>query len=228
MTLLVAFDTVFDQCSIAIFKDEHCLYSDTIAGGRGQTERILPMLDTALNSTKISPQQVAVWAFNQGPGAFSGIRINTAAVQALAVATDGYCVSVSSLQVLAQLAYDKLKSTLCEGDVLVSAIDAKQNEVYACFYAIEQGRLVAKGDELLLPYEYTITANVVVGDGSKLICNTLKNAITPTIRPTAIDIGMIAVRQYAQKGGVSPKQALPVYLRHHAWKTLAEQQAVNK
>lgn len=222
MTTLVAFDTVFGQCSIAIFENKKCLYSHTIAGGRDQTRQILPMLDTALADTNLTVQDIKIWAFNQGPGAFSGIRINAAAVQALALATDGVCVGVSSLYALAKMAYQKLN--LQEGDIIASVMDARQNEVYACFYVVGQNGLVPD-DEKLLPYGHTITADIVVGDGAEFLCNRKNTAKILAIQPNAVDIGAIALERYAKQGGVPPKQALPVYLRHNAWKTLTEQTA---
>lgn len=222
MTILVAFDTVFDQCSVAVLKDNHCLYSHTLKEGRGQTQQILPMLDTALADTKLCVQEVKVWAFNQGPGAFSGIRINTAAVQALALATDGVCVGVSSLYALARLAY--VQSNSQQGDTIASVMDARQNEVYACFYVVGRNGLMPD-DERLLPYGHTIRADIAVGDGANLVCHHKNTARLLTVEPSAADIGTIAMEHYLRQGGVPPERALPVYLRHNAWKTLAEQNA---
>ena len=94
MAILMAFDTVFEQCSVAVVQDDTVLYHKSVAGNRGQTEIILGMVDEALMQTGLSLAQLDCLAFNRGPGAFSGIRINTAVVQALSVASDTPCVGV--------------------------------------------------------------------------------------------------------------------------------------
>nr|WP_261869104.1 tRNA (adenosine(37)-N6)-threonylcarbamoyltransferase complex dimerization subunit type 1 TsaB [Psychrobacter sp. JCM 18901] len=106
--MFLAMDTVFDQCSIAILDSSgQVLSSHTETGKRQQTQQILPMIDAALSEAQLRLADIQALIFNRGPGAFSGIRINTAVVQALSVAHDLPCVSVSSLQAIAQCAYQK-------------------------------------------------------------------------------------------------------------------------
>ncbi|MGO2997220.1 MAG: tRNA (adenosine(37)-N6)-threonylcarbamoyltransferase complex dimerization subunit type 1 TsaB, partial [Moraxellaceae bacterium] len=97
--MFLAMDTVFDQCSIAILDSSgQVLSSRTEKGKREQTQQILPMIDAALSEAQLQLADIQALIFNRGPGAFSGIRINTAVVQALSVAHDLPCVGVSSLQ----------------------------------------------------------------------------------------------------------------------------------
>lgn len=241
MTTLLAFDTVFEQCSLAIIQDEQVIYEQTIAGGRGQTEIILGMVDKALTSTQLDLRQLDGLAFNRGPGAFSGIRINTAVVQALAVAADLPCVGVSSLAVLAHCAYQQ--GNFADGKRIVAVIDARQNQVYAGQFISQDGNLhpyisatpaipdnadtpdkqdgTFYGNELLLDYDSRLVCDVVVGDGAALVQTA--GAIKWQAHPTAIDIAQLGRAMLMAGQAVSAKHALPVYLRHHAWKTLAEQ-----
>ncbi len=149
-TPIVAFDTIFEQCSIAIMADGQVIYAKTVSGGRGQTEIILPMLDEALQATGIHLAQVAAWAFNRGPGAFSGIRINTAVAQALSVANAAPCIGISSLHALAIMACEHESAT--EGMRITAVMDARQNQVYAGDFVVCDGELIAK-EEYLLDYK---------------------------------------------------------------------------
>lgn len=227
MTTLItlALDTVFEQCSVSLLKNERLIATHTIEGGRGQTEIILPMIDELLKTHYIKLSQIDILAFNRGPGAFSGIRINTAVVQALSFAHDIKCVGVSSLLALANTARTQLdldKKDINNHPVIASCMDARQNEVYACFYQIDDThQLVQIDDEKLLPYGSKINANFVVGDGAGLICHT--GQVIDIVNPDAYDIGCLAYMDYLKNGGVSASHALPVYLRNNAWKTLAEQ-----
>lgn len=216
-TLLVAFDTIFEQCSLAIMADEQVIYEKTTSGGRGQTEIILPMLDEALQTTGISLTQVTAWAFNRGPGSFSGIRINTAVIQALSVANDAPCIGISSLHALAFMAYEQ--ENAAEGMSIAAVMDARQNQVYAGDFVVYEGELITKG-ESLLEYEESIVADVVVGDGVDLVRTDAKRL---RLNPSAKHIARLAYPLLMKGQSVTAEHALPVYLRNNAWKTLAEQ-----
>lgn len=229
MTILVAFDTVFEQCSLAILQktadDCRIMYQQTIAGKRGQTEMILPMLDKALAQTCLSFHQINAWVFNRGPGAFSGIRINTAVVQALSFANDAPCIGISSLHALADTAHSL--HHFADGTRLFCAMDARQNQVYLGQFIIKNGQVAPindlanpHGNESLADYDSVVDCDVLVGDGATfLTSNAKKYAVTPT----ATDLARLGLARFLAGDGVSPEQALPVYLRDNAWKTLAEQ-----
>lgn len=215
----LAIDTVFEQCSVALLQNDTVIGQNTVQGGRGQTELILPMIDALLSGHHMTLKDINVLAFNQGPGAFSGIRINTAVVQALSFAHDLPCVGVSALGALANTF---VQNSACDNAIIASCIDARQNEVYACFYQLHNDVLTQLGDEHLLAYESELKVDFVVGNGGALIKTDAKLI---NLTPTASDIGKVAYREYLNNGGVSAQNALPVYLRHNAWKTLKEQQA---
>lgn len=230
MTTLLALDTVFGQCSVAIMQDEQVVYHKTVAGNRGQTEIILEMVDEALTQTGLVISDIDVWAFNRGPGAFSGIRINTAVVQALSVANDAPCVGVSSLAVLADTACqnEALGEALADDTLISALIDARQNQVYQGRFVIKNGTLhrddidgLVHGNESLLDYDSQLTADVVVGDGVALVQTGHAKVIQA--HPTAVDIARLAMADFCKGLAVSADKALPVYLRDNAWKTLAEQ-----
>lgn len=211
---IIAFDTIFEQCSVAVMIDGQVIYVDTIAGARGQTEIILSMLDKALQATGLDIKKVGVWAFNRGPGAFSGIRINTALVQALSVANDAPCIGISSLLALASMAGKQ-----SDGTRITALMDARQNQVYAGDFVVEQGELVAQ-NECLLDYDVLVDADIVVGDGVDLV-QTFAIKLRP--QPTAEHIARLAYPLFLQGKTVTAENALPVYLRNNAWKTLVEQ-----
>lgn len=225
MAILMAFDTVFEQCSVAVVQDDTVLYHKSVAGNRGQTEIILGMVDEALMQTGLSLAQLDCLAFNRGPGAFSGIRINTAVVQALSVAIDTPCVGVSSLAVLADTACqnDKFK----DNTVISAVMDARQNQVYHGRFVTKNGTLNRDdadeivGDEALLDYDSQLICDVLVGDGVQLVQT--DTAQTVQVHPTAVDIARLGLIDFLAGKAVSADNALPVYLRDNAWKTLAEQ-----
>ncbi|WP_183620821.1 tRNA (adenosine(37)-N6)-threonylcarbamoyltransferase complex dimerization subunit type 1 TsaB [Psychrobacter luti] len=229
--MFLAMDTVFDQCSIAILDaNGQVLSSHTETGKRQQTQQILPMIDAALSEAKVRLADIEALIFNRGPGAFSGIRINTAVVQALSVAHDIPCVGVSSLQAIAQCAYQKygLKQ-------VYSSLDARMQQVYFGQYsilgdvagnAIMQPILVNDSDstEQLLDYDSQTALNLpIVGNGATLLKANDEQVGYEDVSPDAVVIGQLGIAQFTNVGGTDAANALPRYLRNQAWKTLKEQ-----
>ena len=224
--MFLAMDTVFDQCSIAILDASgQVLSSHTETGKRQQTQQILPMIDAALSEAKLNLADLQALIFNRGPGAFSGIRINTAVVQALSVAHDIPCVGVSSLQAIAQCAYQKYG----QNDVY-SALDARMQQVYFGQYVATDNLMQAvnqengEDTEQLLDYDSQTVLNIpIAGNGASLLALYDGQIIQADIHPDATVIGQLGIAQFIATGGTEASQALPKYLRNQAWKTLKEQ-----
>ena len=245
--MFLAMDTVFEQCSIAIIDASgKVISSQTETGNRQQTQQILPMIDSALKAHQLTLADFQALIFNRGPGAFSGIRINTAVVQALSVAHDLPCVGVSSLQAIAQSAYQNYGVT-----EVYSALDARMQQVYFGHYCLEpfnestkpssaitmmQPVLIHPFNEIsasiidndnaeqLLDYNNQTPLNIAIaGNGATLLSLHEGQLTYETIVPDAEIIAQLGRAIFLKEGGVEAAQALPKYLRNHAWKTLKEQ-----
>lgn len=161
--MILALETVFEQCSVALVTENaEVIDEQTEFGNHQQTQQILPMLQAIFAKNNLDWQAITAIAFNRGPGAFSGIRINTAVAQALSFAHDLPCLPVSSLQAVAQKAL-YLNRMWDSDNHGYSAIDARMNQVYLGeFYAQAVTNpalqehipliMVAKGDEQLVDY----------------------------------------------------------------------------
>ena len=228
--MFLAMDTVFDQCSIAILDSSGEVISiQTQTGKRQQTQQILPMIDAALKDNQLRLVDMQALIFNRGPGAFSGIRINTAVVQALSVAHDLPCVGISSLQAIAQSAYQQYGCT-----EVYSALDARMQQVYFGHYRLVDGIMQpapvdsaatdVMDTEQLLDYDRQTPLNLpIAGNGASLLKHHEEQVSYDDINPDAAIIGQLGIAQFALIGGTDAAQALPKYLRNQAWKTLKEQ-----
>lgn len=220
--MFLAMDTVFDQCSIAIIDSNGKVISgQTETGKRQQTQQILPMIDAALKNNQLKLADIQALIFNRGPGAFSGIRINTAVVQALSVAHDIPCVGIPSLQAIAHSAYVQY------GCIEVySALDARMQQVYFGQYTLIDGIMqpVDTDTEQLLDYDSQTLLNLAIaGNGAGLLTLQDAQVIYQNITPDAAIIGQLGIAQFRATGGTDAALALPKYLRNQAWKTLKEQ-----
>jgi tRNA threonylcarbamoyladenosine biosynthesis protein TsaB len=90
-------------------------------------ETILPLLESLLQSTGMSLQDVSGIALSIGPGSFTGLRIGLSTVKGLAYGSRLPVVGVSTL--LAQAA----RVTHYDG-VICTLLDARKNEVYVALF----------------------------------------------------------------------------------------------
>jgi len=132
---LLALETATEACSAALYIDGRVLARFRHAP-RLQTELLLPMIEELLAESGLSLGALDMLAYSRGPGAFTGVRIAAAAVQALAFAKDIPVLAVSSLQTLAQ----GVRRVHGARSVL-AVFDARMDEIYAGAYA-EQGELM--------------------------------------------------------------------------------------
>ncbi len=221
---LLAIDTVFDKCSVAIMINGQIVHLAEQTGKRQQTQQILPMIDEALQQTKLTLAELTALVFNRGPGAFSSIRVNTAVVQALSVATDLPCVGVSSLQVLAQTGYELDN----QYDHLYAVMDARMSQVYICEYKTNDDGMmqpVTPNSEGLLDYaQPTAKPLPMVSTMAENLLAVQDGQISQLdVQPTASILAKVGQAQFIKQGGVPAEQALPIYVRKNTWKTLKEQ-----
>lgn len=220
--MILALESVFDQCSVAFVDLEgNVIAENTLTGNRLQTQQILPMIHELMTVSSIDWSQLTAIAFNRGPGAFSGIRINTAVAQAIAFAHDLPCLPVSSLQAVAQAAFESHQLPH-----VLALTDARMHQVYAGEFALNEGimQLATGATEHLLNYDTPIEqAIALVGNGAALVKAAAAQVVVDDIRPSASVIGKLGLVLYQQDLSVPAELALPVYLRNNAWKTLAEQ-----
>jgi len=109
--------------------------------------RLLPMIDELLKAAQCSLQQLDGIIYGQGPGSFTGVRIGIGVTQGLAFSANLPVVGVSTLQAMAQQAYNQYGETR-----VISAIDARMSEVYTGFYELDEHNVMqAKTAECVLP-----------------------------------------------------------------------------
>jgi len=151
---LLAVDTSTEACSAAYLDDER-LVSRCEELGRGHADRILGMIDEVLGEAGVRLGQLQGLAVAQGPGAFTGVRIGIAAVQALAF---GAALPVVPVTTLEALAYPLLR----RGAIRVLAcLDARMGEIYCGYFTADALRGVRlEGTLAVAP-----PADLVVPDG---------------------------------------------------------------
>jgi tRNA threonylcarbamoyladenosine biosynthesis protein TsaB len=191
------------------------------------------MLQELLPSGDLRSQGVQAIAYGCGPGSFTGLRIAASAVQGLAFANDLPAIAVSTLACQAQGA---LRLGLVQsGDVVLSLLDARINEVYWALLDVYEGLVRQKaGARVCKPAELVIDQAIdrLHGVGSGFCYRREMSesvqlrllSVSVAVLPSARDLIPLALEKFSRGETQRAKEVLPVYVREEvSWKKLAEQ-----
>lgn len=124
---ILAVESCTGVASAAIVKDNVLVCEKYCDVGLTHSQTLMPMIENILNDAMMKLDEIDYFAVDVGPGSYTGIRIGVASVNAMAFALDKKIVQVNSLFALKENAiYNK---NIC------SIIDARQNRIYAKYFA---------------------------------------------------------------------------------------------
>ena len=104
--VILAFDTSAAHCAAALVSGDALLVCRSEEMGRGQAERLMPMLEEVLARGGKSWQDLDALGVGVGPGNFTGIRIAVSAARGLALGLGIPAVGVSGFEARAAVAPD--------------------------------------------------------------------------------------------------------------------------
>lgn len=233
---LLALDCSTELCSVALYENSGdaeagtgaILAEESLLAARAHTQRLLPMVESVLAAGQCRLGDLDGIGFGRGPGSFTGLRIALGAVQGMAFGADLPVMPVSTLAVLAQTAVDNQIPEVGSETTVISALDARMDEIYWAVYGCD-GRLVElRGDEHLTAPRGMTTAllganGIGVGSGwdyaDQIPAAGDMGTLLPGCQPMAGSLARLADRVLRNGLAVSANQALPTYLRDEvAWR----------
>ncbi|MDE5830810.1 MAG: tRNA (adenosine(37)-N6)-threonylcarbamoyltransferase complex dimerization subunit type 1 TsaB [Clostridia bacterium] len=129
---ILAIETSCDILSVSLLEDNNLILELKESSPKSHSETLMPLIDKLLKDTDTSLDDISLFACDNGPGSFTGIRIGLSTVKALCDIKEKPCTSVSSLEALAY--------TCKEEDALIcSMIDAKHSNIYAGIFEFKNG-----------------------------------------------------------------------------------------
>src|SRR5690625_7951467 len=84
---LLAIETSSERCDIAVLSvqdDQQALVQRTTQGVSRHAEAMFPLVAAALREAGVDKQALTVVAFGQGPGCFTGLRVDSGVTQVIA------------------------------------------------------------------------------------------------------------------------------------------------
>ncbi len=225
---ILALDTATEACSAALIIDGQ-ITSEYQLAPREHSRLILKMIDDLLLQVNLPVAELDAIAFGRGPGSFMGVRIAAGVVQGIAFAHDLPVIPVSCLKAIAQRAYEQ---TGCKQ--VLTAIDARMDEVYWAPYRLQQGQWQLDGEECVISPDKIQLAEVLgkadeawIGAGTgwasykERILQTTdcqRPTLLPDCLPSAEVIVKLAVDEFKAGNTVTAAEAIPVYLRNNVAK----------
>ena len=218
--LILAFETSAKAASVALSDGEKLLGESYQNTALTHSQTLLPMAQDLLKSCGYTPEQVEAVAVAAGPGSFTGIRIGVAAAKGFSWGKKLPCYGVSTLEAMA------LNLGVWDGYV-VPVMDARRSQVYTATFLAEKGKLTRQCEdraisleqlgEELKNYEKTV---FLVGDGSNLCYNTLKDTVQELVCPPehrmhqrAAGVALAAAKMIAAGVPGNGAELTPNYLR---------------
>ena len=217
---ILAFETSAKAGSVALADDKTLLAESYQNTGLTHSQTVMVMAQQVLENCGLTAQDVDAVAVAAGPGSFTGVRIGVAAAKGFAWGRQIPCYGVSTLEAMAlQLGADR--------GCVVPVMDARRSQVYnAIFRAGPEGLTRVTEDRAISLEELaTELKNLekpvfLVGDGSVLCYNMLKDAVPGLILPPehrmhqrAAGVALAALAEIARGAAGDAAALQPNYLR---------------
>ena len=218
--LILAFETSAKAASVAVMDESKLLGEAYQNTGLTHSQTLMVMAEDTLKQCGKTAADVTAVAVAEGPGSFTGVRIGVAAAKGFAWGKEIPCYGISTLEAMAE-------SLGVYSGYICACMDARRSQVYnAIFYAdggvlerVSEDRAISLAD-LAAELEHLDGPIFLVGDGSNLTYNTLKDRINELVLPPehrmhqrAVGVAILA-RKQANAGETPSGGALtPNYLR---------------
>jgi tRNA threonylcarbamoyladenosine biosynthesis protein TsaB len=217
---ILAFETSAKAASVALLTDGQLTGEYFQNSGQTHSRTVMKLAKDLLSNCDLSPADLDLIAWANGPGSFTGVRIGVAAAKGLCWGLELPCVPVSTLEAMAW-------SAAVQDGVLCCCMDARRSQVYNAVFEVRDGRPVRLREdraisieelaEDLKQFEETIR---LTGDGALLVWNTLHEQLpflrlgSEHIRQQRASGVALAAWEAVQAGRTEdPALVLPNYLR---------------
>lgn len=183
------------------------------------SQTLMQMIINTLDNSATKLSEIDKIAVAVGPGSFTGLRIGISAVKGIAAPTNIPCVSVSTLDGMAEAFIDR-------NCIVCAVMDARCNQFYNAIYEIKNG-IISKlcDDRALLADELVNEISkfssdkhiIICGDGADLLYRNISYMNNVILAPehlkfqNATGVGLWAYKNSIHT--VSAEELLPVYLR---------------
>lgn len=128
---ILAFDTCFDACSVAVKRAKSgSISTERQLMRRGHAEALLAMIERTMIAAGLTFDRLDRIAVTCGPGTFTGARVGMSAALGFSFAHNVPVVTYSSLQCVARAAIERLAEATNVYDGVMVVRDAKRERMF--------------------------------------------------------------------------------------------------
>ena len=219
--IILALESSGLVASAALVSEDRLIGEYTTNFKKTHSQTLLPMMDALLQMTGIDISEIDAFAISGGPGSFTGLRIGSATVKGLAMATGKPVINVPTLEGLA-CNFFGTDSVICP------LMDARRNQTYTALYAYEGDKLVClspqkavKIEEILEEVNQLGRKVIFLGDGVPVFKEKIAALVTVPwqLAPAHLAaqragaVGVRAITYYKEGKTETAAQHKPEYLR---------------
>ncbi len=167
MAVILYIETATRNCSVALGRDEECLFRLLSQDGPSHASRLGAYVDEALRFAKKNSLALEAVAVSCGPGSYTGLRIGVSMAKGLCYALGIPLVFVPTLRILAQAVQEE---AFAKDAYVCPMIDARRMEVYTQVYNADgkslnevQAMIVDEESFNNIPEDKSL---ILIGDGA--------------------------------------------------------------
>lgn len=215
---ILAIDSSAIVCTAALCEDGELIAEMTVNTGNTHSQTLLPIVEQILKVSETALDELDAFACSTGPGSFTGVRIGVATVKGIAYGKNKPCLSVSTLEALAQ----NLKGF---DGILCPVMNARRNQVYNAIFECKDSVItrlcpdralsIDELDEELSAMDKPI---YLCGDGYDITLNGLKKTKVCYVPErqrlqSGYSVALSAFEKIARGETISDAELVPIYLR---------------
>lgn len=203
-------------CSVALSQGRQILACHDMEEGMNHTAMLAPAIEAMMKEAALAPADLSAIAVSSGPGSYTGLRVGSSTVKAMAYSLGKPLLAVDTLKALAKAAFDKHP----EAEFALPMIDARRKEVYAALfdrslYEIWPVSSVILDEEFFLKGLPPSGKIIAVGDGSVKIGDLAllvpDLVVDPGIRCSARYLVPLAMDLFEKETFENPLHFVPYY-----------------
>lgn len=214
---ILSIDTASNLCTVAILEDKKCIKEIIVDDARNHSEKIMPVIEQALQEASLALQDIDLIVCDKGPGSFTGIRIGVGTVLAFQDSLNIPCIGISALE---SLAYN-----VNQDGFICSLIDAKNGNVYYGLFEHRENKIYQIGtldfktiNDAISTLNSQIDANTpiyFVGDGACLNKDLIETNIHNCVFTDKNDLSSysLGIAGYISYINGLKNSVMPLYLR---------------
>jgi len=197
--VILGFDTSAAHCAAALLCGDRLIEARAEELGRGQAERLMPMLEEMLARAGLTWRDLDAIGVGRGPGNFTGVRLSVAAARGLALALGIPAIGVT---VLEARAFGLARPVLV-------ALEARRGQVFLQLFEADAAGDPALTDAGALP-AWAFGREAVTGDAAGRIAALID---APKVVPPAVPLAEAIARIALSRVGIRQPRPAPLYLR---------------